>query len=103
MRLFHEGYLVILLKNVLKKSKTYWRPGVGLHMRAGVVFLALSAGLANFSIGQNVGDKVPLAPARLKGGVSVEEALKQRRSVRSFPDASLALEDVTGEGSRMAS
>lgn len=63
-------------------------------MRAGLVFLALSAGFANFSMGQNVGDKVQLAPARLKGAVSVEEALQQRRSVRTFADAPLGLEDV---------
>ena len=63
-------------------------------MRAGLVFLALSAGFANFSIGQNVGDKVQLAPARLKGAVSVEEALQQRRSVRTYSHASLGLEDV---------
>lgn len=63
-------------------------------MRAGLVFLSLSAGFANFSMGQNVGDKVQLAPARLKGALSVEEALQQRRSVRTFSDASLGLEDV---------
>jgi len=63
-------------------------------MRASLVFLALSAGFANFSIGQNFGDKVQLAPARLKGAVSVEEALQQRRSVRTYSDASLGLEDA---------
>lgn len=94
MRLFQKGYRVIALKNMLRKSNTGWQTGVGLRMRNGLAFLALSAGLANLSIGQNVGDKVPLAPALLKGAMSVEEALQQRRSVRTFPDASLALEDV---------
>lgn len=79
---------------MLKRCNTCWRSGVALHLRAGLVFLSLSAGFANFSMGQNVGDKVQLAPARLKGGVSVEEALQQRRSVRTFSDASLGLEDV---------
>lgn len=45
-------------------------------------------------MGQNVGDKVQLAPARLKGAMSVEEALHQRRSVRAFVAAPLGLEDV---------
>jgi SagB-type dehydrogenase family enzyme len=66
---------------------------VAWHLRAGL-FLALSAGFPNSSIGQDVGDRVQLAPARLKGSVSLEEALHQRRSVRSFAATPLGLEDV---------
>ncbi len=42
MRLFYEGYRAILLKNMLRKSNVCWQSRVGLHMRAGLVFLALS-------------------------------------------------------------
>lgn len=44
MRLFYGGYRAILLKNMLRKSNVCWQSRVGLHMRAGLVFLALSAG-----------------------------------------------------------
>ncbi|MDP1900361.1 MAG: SagB/ThcOx family dehydrogenase [Rubrivivax sp.] len=41
-----------------------------------------------------MGPQIPLAPPRLKGVASVEEALQQRRSVRSFAVAALDLQDV---------
>jgi SagB-type dehydrogenase family enzyme len=41
------------------------------------------------------GDTIALPPPHLKGTVSVEEALAQRRSVRSFTDEPITLEEVS--------
>lgn len=68
--------------------------GVNLRIQAGLFVLLLSAGFANSSIGQEVGHRVALAPPSLKGAMSVEEALHQRRSVRNFVAGPLGLADV---------
>ena len=64
------------------------------RIRPGRLVLALSAGFAVSSMAQGIGQHVPLEPPRLKGALSVEEALHQRRSVRSFAAVALDLRDV---------
>lgn len=65
-----------------------------LRIRPGRLVLALSTGFAVSSMAQGIGQHVPLEPPRLKGALSVEEALHQRRSVRSFAAVALDLRDV---------
>lgn len=55
-----------------------------LRIRPDRLVLALAAGFAVSSMAQGIGQHVALEPPRLIGSLSVEEALHQRRSVRSF-------------------
>ena len=47
------------------------------------------------AMGQEKVSRIRLPPPHLEGGVSVEEALKQRRSVREYGRGSLKLADVS--------
>ncbi|MBA4178011.1 MAG: nitroreductase [Leptothrix sp. (in: Bacteria)] len=55
--------------------------------------LALCAAATVAAAGAEVATR-PLPPPRLQGSVSVEQALQQRRSVRTFTSAPLALRDL---------
>ncbi len=61
----------------------------------GLAFLltAIMAVLANSS--QEVSDVIDLPQPRTDGGISVEKALLERRSLRSFKDESLTLDEVS--------
>jgi len=59
---------------------------------SGLVGCQLVAG--DPTVGQAADDRVPLPPPRQEGEISVEEALRQRRSNREFGPGSLKLADV---------
>jgi SagB-type dehydrogenase family enzyme len=65
-------------------------------MRA-ILFCLFSLNLAVSDVvhGNDIDQQVSLPRAGLKGHMSVEEAIKKRRSVREFGRGSLALEDVS--------
>ena len=65
-----------------------------LRIRPARLVLALSVGFAVSSMAQGIGHRVQLEPPRLKGALSVEEVLHQRRSMRSFAPVPLGLRDV---------
>jgi SagB-type dehydrogenase family enzyme len=69
-------------------------PARVLRIRPGRLVLALSVGFAVSSMAQGIGQRISLEPPRLKGALSVEEVLQQRRSVRSFAALALDLRDV---------
>lgn len=55
---------------------------------------ALALGCVSAADGQGTGPEPPLPPPRLQGGMSVEQALQQRRSVRRFAATALPLQQV---------
>ena len=57
--------------------------------------LLLNLSVSHVALGQENDLRVSLPPAESKGELSLEEALKQRRSVREFRRRSLALEDLS--------
>ena len=59
---------------------------------SGLVGCQLVAG--DPTVGQATDDRIPLPPPRYEGEISVEEALRQRRSSREFGSGSLELADV---------
>lgn len=70
---------------------------VASGIRPCLFVLVLSAGWAGWAglaMGQEVGHRVALAPPSLEGGVSVEQALHRRRSVRHFAAGPLGWADV---------
>lgn len=65
-----------------------------LKLRRPWCVLALAALFAPACLGQAAGAAVPLPPPSLDGGMSLEQTLQQRRSVRAFAAAPLSLPQV---------
>jgi SagB-type dehydrogenase family enzyme len=59
------------------------------------LMLALCAAVGHVAVAQGTGEPLRLPPPELKGGMSVEQALQQRRSVREFAAAPLVLGEVS--------
>jgi len=68
---------------------------IGLLAVVGLIFLVLAA---PENIGHSKYDPskvIALPEPRFDGGISVEKALKERRSIRSFEEKAVALEDIS--------